>query len=106
MNLEITDKKENLFLERTEIKGKLRFEGLVTPSNETVRSALANELKADKDLVIIKKIGTKYSYQEADFLAYAYHNALIKKKVETTTNHMKKKTEEEKKKLAEEKKEE
>ena len=101
MKLEIKEKKENKLLGRTEVEGKITFEGAV-PSNETVKDKLAAELNADKSLIVIKHIYPKFSSQEAVLLAFVYENAEGMDKTEMMTKHLKKKAEGEKK-AAEEK---
>jgi len=105
MKIEIKEKKENKLAGRLEIEGKLFFDG-ATPSNEVVRDMLAVELKADKELVVVKHIYSRFSYQEADFLAYVYDDKEMMGKMEVMTKHLRKKAEEAKKKAAEETKEE
>ena len=98
MKLEIKDKKENKLLGRLEVEGKLTFEG-ATPSNEVLRDKLAAELNADKSLIIVKHIYSKFSYQEADFLAYIYSSKEKMDKMEVVTKHLKKKLKERRKLL-------
>ncbi len=108
MKLEIKDKKENKLLGRLEVEGKLVFEG-ATPSNEAVKDKLAAELNADKDLIVIKHIHSKFSHQEAELLAFVYDNEEKMDKTEMMTKHLRKGEEEKKaaeEKPAEEKKEE
>jgi small subunit ribosomal protein S24e len=100
MKLEIKEKKENKLLGRTEVEGVVTFEG-ATPSNEVMQEALKVELKADKGLIIIKHIHSRFSYQEADFLVYIYDNKEAMEKTEVMTKHLKKKAEAEKKKAEE-----
>ncbi|MBT4651637.1 hypothetical protein HOC13_03900 [Candidatus Woesearchaeota archaeon] len=101
MELEIKEKQENKLLNRLEVKGTLTFEG-ATPSNEQIRDSLASTLNKDKELIIMKHIYSKFSYQEAEFLAFVYDNQEARDKTEIITKHLKKKAEEETKKKAEE----
>lgn len=101
MKIEIQERKENKLLRRLEVKGRLSFEGAV-PSNKVTKDALAAELKADKELVIVKHIYSRFSYQEAGVLAYVYENKEMMKKMEKMTKHLRKKAEEEKKGATEE----
>ena len=103
MKLNIKEKKENSLAGRTEVSGVMSFEG-ATPANDVLRDTLAAELNADKNLVVVKHIYSKYSHHEAEFFAFAYQNQEMKNKYEVLTKHLKKKMEEEKKKLEEEKK--
>lgn len=81
MKIEIKEKKENKLLGRTEVKGKLVFEG-ATPSKEALKDRLAIELKGDKELMVVKEIYPRFSYQEADFLVYVYEDKAKKEKME------------------------
>lgn len=103
MQIEIKNKKENKLLGRLEIEGKISFDK-VTTSNAVLGEKLAVDFKADKELVVVKHIYSKFSLREADFLAYIYHDKKTLQKMEITTKYMKKKAEEKKKKEAEEKK--
>jgi len=103
MKIEIKTKKENKLIGRLELEGLIQFDG-ATPSNEVLRDKLAVELKADKDLIVIKHIYSRFGYPEAEFLAYIYDNKETRRKMEVMTKHLKKKLEEEKKKAEEEKK--
>ncbi len=82
MHITITEKKDNPFLKRVELKGNLVFEG-ATPSNAQVGEALAKELKAaSTELVVMKHIYTRFSHQEAEFTAVAYYTPEAKKLTE------------------------
>lgn len=104
MKIEIKERKENKLLGRLKVEGRVVFDG-ATPSNDVIKDMLAVELKADKNLIIVKHIYSRFSYQEADFLAYVYDNKEVMERMEMETKHLKKKTEEKKKeeKKAEEK---
>lgn len=101
MKLTITEKRENLLLERTEVKGRINFEGS-TPSNREVAEAIGRELKKEVGLVVIKKIRTLFSRREADFQATVYNNLEARQKIEKKTKHLRKKEEEERKKIVDE----
>ena len=101
MKIQITEKKENKLLGRLEVTGQLNFSG-ATPTNEVVRDSLAVELKVDKELVVIKHIYSKFSHQEAEFLAFVYDNSEQMGKTEVMTKHLRKKAEEAAKKAKEE----
>ena len=90
MKSTITEKKENPFLNRMEVKGTLQFDG-ATPSKNDLIGSLSQDLKVAAEAIEIKKIHTQFSAKEADFLAYAYVSAEARKKVEPVTAHMKKK---------------
>lgn len=99
MQLIVSQKKENPFLKRLELIGKVVFEG-TTPSNLQVAELLAKETGKSQELVVMKKIHSGYGKKEADVLAFAYHDAGARKKAEVLLPHQKKKSaapEEEKK---------
>ena len=81
MQLKILDKKEQELLSRTDIKAHITF-GKATPSNTEIKKALASELKADENLIIIKNIYTIYGKTEANVNAYAYKSKEEMQKVE------------------------
>lgn len=102
MKVKINEREENSLLGRVKVTGLLEFEG-TTPSNVKLIEFLVKEFDTDANKVVIKKIGTKFSSQEADFLAFVYNNNEAKNKTERVTKHMKKKMEEVAKKAREEK---
>jgi|SRR3989344_8626308 len=102
MHVSINDKKENILLGRTEVKGKIDFEG-ATPTNVKVAEAIAHQTKSDIGLVFIHHIHTKFGKEEAAFVAYVYADAAAKKRSTRITSHIRKKIEEEKKKAGEKK---
>jgi len=100
MKVSIQDKKDNVLLKRTEVKGTLEFEG-ATPSNAQLAEIVAKEMKVNVGLVVVKNIYTKFGHLQADFSAVIYKDAEAKKQTEVLTKHMKVKIEEEKKKQEE-----
>ena len=58
MNLEITDKKENPLLSRTELKGTIIFDK-ATPSNDEVKKEITSKLKTEKNLEVNKRKNNK-----------------------------------------------
>ena len=101
VKIEIKEKKENQLAGRLEVRGKITFEG-ATPSNQVFIDKLAVELNKAKDLIVTRYIRPRYSYREAEFLAFVYNNPEKKKQMEVSTKHLRKKAEAEKKKAAEE----
>lgn len=67
-------KEENIpLLSRKRIIGNIEFSG-PTPSRDQLREAIAVRAKADKELVIIKKIDTVYGAVKAKVTAHVYKN--------------------------------
>jgi len=97
MQVNIQEKKHNPFLKRTEVSGKITFEG-ATPSNAQLSEAIAKEMKAkEAECVVIKHIYSAFSRREADFVAVVYDTVEARKHTEQLTAQ-------ERKKLAEAKK--
>lgn len=71
MELKIEKKEQNKLLKRTEIEGKLAFQG-ATPSNKEVQAEIAKQMSVAEDLIEIKGIDTQYGRQQATFKAYVY----------------------------------
>jgi ribosomal protein S24E len=91
MDLIITEKKENVFLNRFEVYGKVKFDG-ATPSNTQTAELVGKELGKNAELVVLKKLYSKFGSREAEILAYVYANHEAKKKAEVALPHTKKKT--------------
>ena len=72
MKVKINNKAENILLSRIEVNGEISFSGNTTPSMQEVQQDVAKELDVDKDLVVIKKIGTLYGESRANVTAYQY----------------------------------
>lgn len=90
MHINITGKKENLFLKRFELRGTISFEK-ATPSNVQLAEGLAKEMGSEVGLVVVKHIYTKFSHCEADFEALVYKSKEAKDKTEKKAPHEKKK---------------
>lgn len=101
MKLTINNQTENPLLNRTEIRGVIVFQG-ATPSNNDVIAAIADKMKTDGNLVVMKHVYTTFSQQEGVFHGFVYKDAAAIKKAEVVTKHLKKQAEEGKK-AAEEK---
>ena len=103
MQVDIKEKKHNPFLKRTEVKGKVSFEG-ATPSNVQLAEAIAKEMKAKEvECVVVKQIHTIFSLREADFVVFVYDTIEARKKTEKLTTQERKKIAEAKKAAGEKK---
>ena len=60
MKIEITEKKENLLQERTEVRFTVDHTGEATPTRKAVIDAIAKMTNAGKDTVVINNIDTQY----------------------------------------------
>jgi small subunit ribosomal protein S24e len=103
MKLEITTKKENPLIGRTEINATLVYQG-TTPSNQDVLQDLAKQLSLKPELIVVKQIKGVFSEQKAIVRAFAYSSTTALSKYEMSTKHLRKLAEEKAKKEAEKKK--
>lgn len=69
--MKIIKEKDDKLFSRKEILLDLDFNGK-TPSNEEVKNNAIEFLKANKELLIIKKIHQEYGANKAKILAYVY----------------------------------
>lgn len=79
--MEITEKKEHSLLSRTEIIAKDSYTG-ATPSRDSIKERLANTLKANKELIVIKHIYPKFGFGTAKIIAYLYSNKKDMERIE------------------------
>lgn len=74
MQLTLT-RHENPLLRRTRIEALVQYEG-ATPSNTDMRKALAEQLKSDEQLLVVRHVYPFYGATSARVLAFAYHDAV------------------------------
>ncbi|HEA84233.1 MAG TPA: hypothetical protein ENI03_03015 [Thermodesulfobacterium geofontis] len=79
--MEIIEKKEHLLLSRTEIIAKDSYTG-ATPSRGSIKERLANTLKANKELLLIKHIYPEFGFGTAKIIAYLYSDKKNMEKIE------------------------
>ena len=91
MQLTIKQEIESPLLSRKEVKAEISFDK-ATPSNDDVAKAIAEKLKCDAGLVVVKHIYTKYGETLAGVEAYVYESKEALESIEP-----KKKKKEEKK---------
>jgi len=60
MKIEITEKKENLLQERTEVRFTVDHTGEATPTRNAVIDGISKMMKAKKGTVVINNIDTQY----------------------------------------------
>ena len=89
MEMTITEEKQNPYLKRKEIQGKITFTG-ATPSNVDTTKKLSEMTKSTEELVVIKHIYTQFGNQKGKFLAYIYETEEMKKKIEPKKKEKKK----------------
>lgn len=81
MELNITEKKEESLLSRTEVKASISFAGAIPPKDD-IKKELALQLKADENLIVVKKVFSKFKGNNADVLAYHYIDEGCMKRIE------------------------
>lgn len=90
VTMNITSKKENPLLGRTEVEGTIEFKG-ATPSKAQVTEEIAQQLHQDPAVVAVKHIYTQFGHLQAKFTARVYASLEARKKVEVLPSHLKKK---------------
>ena len=81
MKVDITTEKKNPLLLRTEVEGKLTFEG-ATPSNAQLAEALGKKYGCPPEAVCVKHIYGKFGKTHADFTANVYESKEALDKIE------------------------
>ena len=99
MELEITKKILNPLLSRIEVEGVAFSEN--TPSYEEAKKEIADNLKENPELIVIKNIYQKYGQFKSSIIAFIYQSKEAMQKFEKTKE---KKITEEKDKKSKEKK--
>jgi ribosomal protein S24E len=83
------EKKENKpLLGREELHGISKDK--ITPSMESVKEELSSSLKKDKELIVVKKVESKFGVQEAKITVYVYDSLEALKKFEPKKKEKKK----------------
>ncbi|MBW2997647.1 hypothetical protein KY349_04880 [Candidatus Woesearchaeota archaeon] len=113
MDLKILKERDTPLLSRKRFTFEVSFKG-PTPTRTQLRDAIASNVKADKELTVVKHIYTRYGVEKAKVMAHVYtdKNDLVRYEEKgVLAKHMKKKEEKKEKEEAkpapaEEKKEE
>ncbi len=104
MEIEIVSKKENILLDRTEVKFKAVHPKEGTPQREAVRDKLVGLLKASKERVIVDAMDSEFGKTETVGYAKVYKTKEAAMKYEReeilVRNKLKEKVKVEKKKAA------
>lgn len=103
MKMEIIEKIKNPFLERTEIVGELSYEK-ETPSRDAVKKAVAEQLKANEKLIVVRHIYPVFGFKKAKVIANLYEKEMPKGIEGVFLNRNEKGKEKESEKQSEEKK--
>ncbi len=81
MKLEIIKERETPLLSRTRVTLKAEYEG-ATPSRLELKKLVANKIKSDEKLVVLKHIYTRFGKNSAKIIAHIYQNEKDMKKLE------------------------
>ncbi|MFH1013584.1 MAG: 30S ribosomal protein S24e [Thermoplasmatota archaeon] len=74
MEIEINEKKNNPFLDRTEVHFTILHANQKTPNRDVVRSELAESLNTKKEHVIIEYLNSEFGIQKTTGYARIYSN--------------------------------
>ena len=80
--MKILKKEKSKLIDRTEITAEFPHVGKPTPSNNEIKKLIVSELKAKEELVIIKKIDTKFGEGKSTISAFAHDTLEELKKLE------------------------
>ena len=72
MEIEITSKKNNPLMNRTEVRFIVHHENEKTPTRAIIRNDLADELNAKKEAVIVDKLVSHFGIQHTEGYAKVY----------------------------------
>jgi small subunit ribosomal protein S24e len=82
MELEITDKRENTLLDRTEVKFTVSHPNQPTPRRENVREELSKELKVPKDRIVVDYMNSRFGLTISSGYAKIYKKKEVALEVE------------------------
>lgn len=82
MEIEITNKRENAVLKRTEVYFRVEHPKEKTPKRDAVKGKIAEALKTNRDLVVIDYLKSEYGMPVTTGYAKAYRTVDDLKKVE------------------------
>jgi len=82
MEIEILEKKENLLLDRIEVRFRAVHKSEATPDREKVREQLAKSLKSAKEKVMIDSMDSEFGIGQTNGYAKIYKTVDAAKKFE------------------------
>lgn len=82
MNIEIQERRDNELLDRKEVRFLVHHDGEPTPTRDGVRDALAKDLKASKDQVIVHRLRSEFGRGVSKGYAKVYPSVEKAKAVE------------------------
>ena len=74
MKMDITEKKENAVLKRTEVRFTIAHKGEATPKLTAVSEEIVKNMKSKKGAVVIEKIETRYGGGISEGYAKVYES--------------------------------
>ena len=72
MEIEVVSRRDNPLLKRTEVRFRVRHPKESTPARDALRRALAEELKATKDIVVVSRARSVFGRAESEGFAKVY----------------------------------
>jgi len=72
MEIEVVSRRDNPLLKRMEVRFLVRHPKESTPARDTLRRALAEELKATKDIVVVSRARSLFGRSESEGFAKVY----------------------------------
>ena len=72
MEIEITSKKNNPLMNRTEVRFIVHHENEKTPTRAIIRNELADELNAKKEAIIVDELASHFGVQHTEGYAKIY----------------------------------
>ncbi len=82
MEIEILEKSDNVLLERTEIKAKVKHPKEATPARKALSDALKEALGLKKEVLVVDNVGSSFGKNESMLFAKVYKKAETARKVE------------------------
>ena len=83
MDIEITSRKDNSLLKRTDVQALVKHSNSPTPGRDDVRDALSKSLGVNKDSVIVASMKSSYGKHETTVFARTYSDRETALKLES-----------------------
>ncbi|MEM3512889.1 MAG: 30S ribosomal protein S24e, partial [Thermoplasmata archaeon] len=74
MEIEIISKRENVLLDRTEVRFKVIHDKSGTPKRDDIRAKLAEVLSVNQDTLVVDHLNQKYGVNQTEGYAKVYKN--------------------------------
>ncbi|MGA1872294.1 MAG: 30S ribosomal protein S24e [Thermoplasmatota archaeon] len=86
MEIDILEKHDNLLLERTEVKVKVKHTKEATPSRKEISAALKETLGLKKEVLVVDSMVSRFGRDETELFAKVYKT--IEKARSVESNHI------------------